>query len=831
MTEHGHPVDPVASLDETAGLGEDTILVDDQTAAEPLLRVPDLSESVNGSITIGEKDLKIFCRTGLLPFSQADQPNRNADLIPAILHSYLGGKTFRRPWPLVINYTRSGVRIESLTSIFDSLANAVEVDGDAGALQKRALYQLEHLIVDASTSKTVLSVPSLLKEIETELLNPSENSDDQKSSVGRAEANAIAVQSFLSQTDNRSSVIGFGVTGLVELLVATSVQVSDGRHRTFRDDIEWLISRLEDLIRVEEEDSDEGHTPEKLEQSVGGAYTNTIDFSSLSHLLDEAPHGTAIDKNRRQRIGQTLSDLRDLSNRLYSDDRSVCFETSEDALQELHARVSVFTQLARARQVAQLEVENQYRPDVHDQLFESFGYESIPVNERKAFPPVLVHLHADEAGHIDGVDELLRAFGEAGSVRSLITYSQPFDDNAMPSSGLGAASAAVVRGDVFVQQMNAAQADFLADGMKLSSRSRGSSMLTVCTGYDTAIPGIDSFMSAALAGDSRAVPSFRFDPDNGTLWADWFTASDNEQPQSIWASESVSMVDGGQTNSLILTTTCADVLSIDSRFAKHFLVLAPSVQVSSVIELTDFLELDESNRSEKQPYIWIRDAHAFLLRAVLSPAIVRAVLTTRKRWKIVQEWSGINSSILARGLEDTEEASRQKLEEAIASAQADFDRRMSETTDSLAHNIVENIAASLLGLQPGSAPLPTVRVAPAQAVTTSTTHDQVSPTDAPVDELVQQEPTDDDDFELSLDEAYIDTPLCTSCNECTDLNGLIFGYDGEKQAYIKDASAGPFRDMVLAAEKCPVRIIHPGKPLDDSEKDLDEWVERAKPFQ
>jgi hypothetical protein len=34
----------------------------------------------------------------------------------------------------------------------------------------------------------------------------------------------------------------------------------------------------------------------------------------------------------------------------------------------------------------------------------------------------------------------------------------------------------------------------------------------------------------------------------------------------------------------------------------------------------------------------------------------------------------------------------------------------------------------------------------------------------------------------------------------------------------------------MAAERCPVGIIHPGTPLNPNEKDLAKWVERAKPF-
>jgi pyruvate-ferredoxin/flavodoxin oxidoreductase len=79
-------------------------------------------------------------------------------------------------------------------------------------------------------------------------------------------------------------------------------------------------------------------------------------------------------------------------------------------------------------------------------------------------------------------------------------------------------------------------------------------------------------------------------------------------------------------------------------------------------------------------------------------------------------------------------------------------------------------------------------------------------------------------------EAYIDSERCTSCDECTNLNKRMFAYNAKKQAYIKDAKAGTFKDLVTAAERCPAQIIHPGTPLNPKEKDLDKWVKRAERF-
>ena len=77
---------------------------------------------------------------------------------------------------------------------------------------------------------------------------------------------------------------------------------------------------------------------------------------------------------------------------------------------------------------------------------------------------------------------------------------------------------------------------------------------------------------------------------------------------------------------------------------------------------------------------------------------------------------------------------------------------------------------------------------------------------------------------------YIETPRCSSCNECIQLNGRMFKYDANNQAYIADADAGTYRELVEAAESCQVSIIHPGVPRRPDEPGLDELLQRAAAF-
>ncbi len=80
------------------------------------------------------------------------------------------------------------------------------------------------------------------------------------------------------------------------------------------------------------------------------------------------------------------------------------------------------------------------------------------------------------------------------------------------------------------------------------------------------------------------------------------------------------------------------------------------------------------------------------------------------------------------------------------------------------------------------------------------------------------------------DDPYIETARCTTCNECTNLNDRMFAYNPEKQAYIADADAGTYRQLVEAAEGCQVSIIHPGKPRNLKEPGIEDLINRAAEF-
>ena len=78
--------------------------------------------------------------------------------------------------------------------------------------------------------------------------------------------------------------------------------------------------------------------------------------------------------------------------------------------------------------------------------------------------------------------------------------------------------------------------------------------------------------------------------------------------------------------------------------------------------------------------------------------------------------------------------------------------------------------------------------------------------------------------------AWIDEETCTACDDCMKVNAKLFVYNESKKAVITDPGLGSYKDLVVAAERCPSGSIHPGTPINKSEKNLAKWEERAEPF-
>jgi pyruvate-ferredoxin/flavodoxin oxidoreductase len=235
--------------------------------------------------------------------------------------------------------------------------------------------------------------------------------------------------------------------------------------------------------------------------------------------------------------------------------------------------------------------------------------------------------------------------------------------------------------------------------------------------------------------------------------------------------------------------TFADFAMTEARFRKHFRMAPPDAWHEDMVPLAEFMELEQADREGKYPYIWSVDKRQHLTRLLVDEIMVKSSEERRDFWIMLKAIAGVVPP------------------ESVTPGDLEAQVR---------RDVVGKIASGLMKLADGG----NVDLAAGAA---DLLNETPAPGAAPEEDATAG-------GEGGYMAPWIDTDDCTACDECTNLNPAMFAYNDAKKAYIKDPLAGPYRDLVKAAEKCTAQVIHPGMPKDMGEKDIDKWIARGEKF-
>ena len=310
----------------------------------------------------------------------------------------------------------------------------------------------------------------------------------------------------------------------------------------------------------------------------------------------------------------------------------------------------------------------------------------------------------------------------------------------------------------------------------------GPALFSVFSGATGHATGLPPYLTAAAAMDARAFPALTYDPAAGPDWASRFSLEGNPQPDRDWPVQSLAYEDEAhQRQCENLAFTLVDFAACDRRFARHFAKVPRAKWNENMVSVSEFAASQPDGAFTKVPCLLMVDRDNRLQKLIVDDKMIREARRCVEMWRSLQELGGIHNSHAARLLEQERKIWAEEL------------RRETESREAQACRCRRTPVA------PPAAPA----VAP-----------------API-ETAAEKPSDD---------PYIETSRCTSCNECTQINDKMFGYDANKQASIVNPDAGTYRQLVEAAESCQVSIIHPGKPRNPNEPGLEELLARAEPF-
>jgi ferredoxin len=542
--------------------------------------------------------------------------------------------------------------------------------------------------------------------------------------------------------------------------------------------------------------SEAGCRAESLRAAVGGHHQQLFDFQAMSRLLSRAPPARPLPERRRARIEAALATLR--SQQFFPaavgaspDVYAFEFRHGEDAIRAFRERVPAMVALVKAMALAELEAGGRYVEAMHDPFFAAYDEQVLSPSDLEFFPDYLVCLErtAEPAQHVT----LMELLSAGIPVKVLVQVDDLLEDGALGEGhvafgvrSMQLASTAVALGDCYVLQSASSNLCAVQRSVERGMDYAGPALFSVFSGAAGRGSSLPPYLVAAAAMQSRAFPAFTFDPSAGEGLADRFSLEDNPQPDVDWPVARLEFADGElQRVAELAPFTFLDFVACDVRYARHFARVPHAAWSESMVPAADWLAAPAALGADCVPFILTVDDDDVLHRVIADEPIMRAARRCRETWHRLQELGGVHNSHAER-----------RLARERGTWEADKARE------------IEAIRASSTSVPAGVAPVEAI-VVPAEAQPIAAAPDAA---------------------ERSKDEAYIETARCSSCNECTQINDRMFAYNDDKQAYIKDVTAGTYRQLVDAAESCQLSIIHPGKPRDPNEPGLPELIERAQPF-
>ncbi len=770
-------------------------------------------------------------------------PPRGGDLpMPASLYPYRDLSLQRYDYPLCISDTDWGNPVRSLSEVIDSLLEQVAEEGDEGERLKRHVYRLESVIKSHADQAPGVGLSEVWDRSVDELLASSQLSSDKKDVLRQ---NLATTRKAL---DWEGEVFPCGAEIPEQLFVAAMMNYWRDRCSGFREELDTVIRQLQDILVVDFERSPDAKQPDHLREMVAPRTGEEIDPSVLSDILTQSELGPPLSQERGKRIRDTLSSLLDIKPLFDVDGASgappfridLIDEACASAVTKCETRMRVMVEFFRSVRVARLEIANGYREDLHDLYFADFDKSYLTDEEIALCPPVLLRLEAESLADAEPA-ALLRVLSGDVAIKVLLRiediYATPGAGERLPvTAGWPSrlAGMAIALNHAFVLQAPMSRPRLTYSSFLKGIGYEGPALFAVYAGSEDRA-GLPAFLETAASAESRCFPILVFDPSGGDTLAKQIRIADNPQSNADWPTEPFTYRTAeDETVTVDLAFTAADFMFRDPRLADHFWCVPSGQWHENMVTLGEYMALDEADVGTKVPYVTTIDDDGRLGRAAMTRTIVDAVARCRSSWRQLQEVGGINNSfaldLILREKDRLADEKRQHVEELEKNYVAQIDQDIGELTK----EIIQRIANRLIseggngsGASLGTVDMPAVpRTGSGAGAAQAPAVEEAATEEA---RAAAEEQDDDDDIAV-LDEAYIDTPLCTSCNECTKLNNQIFAYNANKQAYIEDAAAGPFKDMVRAAELCPVRIIHPGKPKKMDEPDIDQWIERAARF-
>ncbi|MES9812774.1 MAG: ferredoxin [Candidatus Thiodiazotropha sp.] len=657
---------------------------------------------------------------------------------------------------------------------------------------------------------------------------------------------------LLQSVPEGAQLLGYGRYPALHLLIHAVRSQFTHMQQRFQERIDASIRGLKELLEVEWIKSDESIEPKMARDSVGLG-GERFDPVILSAVMDHSRGTRSISEERRERIEHaleimqgwhpdpvlvrflhigTLTDpwLQEVDFCQEITDHDPCAKAMEIFDREAEKLTSIYS----AVRIAQLEIDAIYNPEIHDPWFANFSWEAFSQEELRMVPSVIALGSADQVAG-EGLRTFSRLLSSGRPVQILIrvlAHADPgaaLDGDPLKSYRTELSYLGISHRQAVVDQSSAARHQHLLKCYLMALDATRTSLHVINTGMRP--PGrllpLNAWLVAGAAIESRAHPFFRINPEAGDSAAVRMDFSGNPQADRDWPLHPFRYLDdNGNSVTTELAFTFADYALLIERLRDHFRLIPAGCDSDGLLSIQDYLAMSPEEAYRRVPFVWAIDGNAMLHRVVISRELALACRDRLNYWHTLQEMAGVRNRYVDMAVEKTRAEERELASNELVRIQAAHAEEVERVRNEAAGEAMQRLTDVLLGLDVEGG----VRRGDMPSGPVAMGSDEVMP-EQQSEEAEESEPPDEEEQEsLSFDDPWIDTPLCTSCNDCLPINPQLFIYNDEKQAMLGDLGNATYAQLVQAAELCPAKCIHPGKPLNHDEPDLDSLIERAAPF-
>ena len=669
--------------------------------------------------------------------------------------------------------------------------------------------------------------------------------DDLDEKIGALETLLLDKHNYQAVVSGDGACMGCSEKSIIHLFSSTVTALMQPRVKKQLAGIEDLINRLETHVRLKLAEGMDLSNVSRITEAVDSHRDTDLTLSDLSRDLADGTQ--PVDQKWLRWVTQLLEKLRHLkwqytegktgrgraemgiinatgctsvwgstwpynpypfpwTNNLFQDSPSVAMGIFKGHMRKM-------AEGFKAIRMAKLELEGKYNPAEHDAFFTYFDWKQFSEEEWLLCPPV-VAVGGDGAMYDIGFQNLSRALASGMPIKVMVLDTQVYSNTGgqactsgfvgqvadMSPYGKAWKGKTEIRKEMgligmahrtsFVLQSSIAHTTHLLEGYIDGLNSRRPALFNI---YATCQPehGIGDDMSehqSKLAVESRGYPLFRYDPDAGTTFEECCSIEGNPDMDADWPSYTLKYVNGDDKEAeMTVPLTFGDFAMTEGRFRKHFRKAPPETWNDDMVELAEFIDLDEDDREGKFPYIWGVDTKNRLMRVVVSEELVRSTEERRTFWRQLKSLVGVDKVV--------------DLDQVRNQAKAEMAQKLTSSLLALASS------GDVSALSDMAAGIP--------AAGANDGGGNGAAADLPAD----------------YEPVWIESPECTACDECTTIAPGIFRYNDQKQAEVSNPKGGSYKDIVKAAEKCTAGCIHPGTPWNANEKDLAKLMKRAEKYQ